>query len=261
MRNIFMIPIIVYIISVMTMHAYNSKGNSEETSYITPSNYCTNIDTEIDIPEGIINVETSFNYDVFTSETPAIALDNKESELIYEPEPIPIATPEPKIENMEEYDAKTDSNNYSGGIVKTVPKGRGSKHTFMGWQLITNKSSKQYKLRVQSGEHYDSNGFARIGDRFVVAVKPYYGSIGDYIDVYKSNGEIIKCIIGDAKGSDGGGDKYGHSDGSIVEFVVDKYKWYSKYNNLGKYRRVDEFYPSWTKHNISKIVNVGNYWS
>ena len=143
---------------------------------------------------------------------------------------------------------------------KYVPSGRGKTHTIMGWQLITSKTSKQYKLRSEAGETYDENGFGKIGDRFVVAVKPYYGNVGDYIDVYKSNGEIIHCIIGDIKGSDGGGDAYGHADGSIVEFCVDKYRWYSAYNGLGRYISVSEYYPSWTANSITKIINVGNYW-
>lgn len=148
----------------------------------------------------------------------------------------------------------------SNGVEKYVPPGRGKTHTFMGWQLITSPSSAQYKLRSFAGENYDSNGFAKIGDRFVVATKPYYGTIGDYIDVYKSNGEVIKCVIGDQKGSDGGGDMYGHADGSIIEFVVDKYTWYSAHNGLGRYLSVGEFYPSWTTNSIIKIVHVGNFW-
>lgn len=263
--KVFGAPLAIFMVVTMT---FASRGvrfgeNSKETLHVTPSN-CTISDTIFkEEPEGIINVETSSNRGVFSTIVYAdpIQPNDQNQEQTSEQETVNEVTPEQSSsENKEENDAKTDSNNYSGGVEKTVPSGRGSNHTFMGWQLVTSKSSKQYKLRVQSGENYDSNGFAKIGDRYVVAVKPYYGSIGDYIDVYKCNGEVIKCIIGDAKGSDGGGDKYGHADGSIVEFVVDKHSWYSKYNGLGRYRTVGEFHPTWTSSNISKIVNVGNYW-
>ena len=70
-------------------------------------------------------------------------------------------------------------------VEKWVPEGRGSVHTMMGWQLVTCQSSNQYRLRADAGECYDENGFAKINDRFVVATKPYYGTVGDYIDVYK----------------------------------------------------------------------------
>ena len=257
--KVFGVPVFVCICITITTIAVKFEKNSEETLNITPSN--TISDTLDKTSEGIINVETSSNDGVLVQTV--YAATTEESVIEETPAPTPEATPEPTVEPeiKEEHDAKTDSNNYADGIVKTVPKGKGSKHTFMGWQLVTNKSSKQYKLRKQSGENYDSNGFAKVGDRYVVATKPYYGKIGDYIDVYKSNGEVIKCIIGDAKGSDGGGDKYSHADGSIVEFVVDKYKWYSKHNGLGRYRTVGEFHPSWGKHSISKIVNIGNYWA
>lgn len=236
--------------------------NNEETLNNSSIN-CRISDTANDNPseEEIINVETSSNDDDMTPLFTTVVYADSIIHTTQESTPEPTAVPTP-VSVIEESDAtKTDSESYSDGIVKTVPSGRGSSHTFMGWQLVTSKSSKQYKLRAQAGENYDANGFAKIGNRYVVATKPYYGTVGDYIDVYKSNGEVIKCIIGDQKGSDGGGDKYGHADGSIVEFVVDKYKWYKRYNGLGRYLTVSEFHPSWAKHSITKIVNLGNYWN
>lgn len=268
--KVFKAPIIAFvvIISMVIFRGVRFEKNSKETLDITPSN-CTISDTvSKEEPEGIINVETSYNrHGVFSTVVYADSVSFEDylfNSNVDEVSPVeteqqqPIEAPVEQIK--ESNDAKTDSNSYSGGVEKTVPSGRGSNHTFMGWQMITCKSSNQYKLRTQSGENYDANGFGKVGNRYVVAVKPYYGNIGDYIDVYKSNGEVIKCIIGDAKGSDGGGDKYGHADGSIIEFVVDKYSWYSKYNGLGRYRTVGEFHPTWTSSNITKIVNVGNYW-
>ena len=54
----------------------------------------------------------------------------------------------------------------------------------MGWSLITSTGSNQYKLRVKTGEHYDANGFGKIGDRYVIACTPTFGKIGDEIDLF-----------------------------------------------------------------------------
>lgn len=167
-------------------------------------------------------------------------------------------TPEPAPEQTQVVEEINTQENYTAYNEKYVPSGRGRTHTIMAWQFITARS-KQLDLINAAGRNYDANGFGRIDDRYVVAVKPYYGKIGDYLDVIKSNGSIIKCIVGDSKGSDGGGDQYMHRDGSIVEFCVDKYKFYSKYNGLGRYRTVIEFHPEWDA-SIDKIIHVGNYW-
>ena len=144
---------------------------------------------------------------------------------------------------------------------KYVPQRTGSVHTMMGWQMVTAVKSDQYKLRSEFGQNYDKNGFAKIGDLFVVATKPFYGVVGDCIEVYKSNGDVIKCIIGDIKGSDGGGDTYQHKDGSVVEFIVDRNRWYATHNGIGRNLKVSEFYPQWERSHILKIVNIGNVWN
>ena len=146
-----------------------------------------------------------------------------------------------EVANVEQETEETQTFQPTMWVERWVPEGRGSVHTMMGWQLVTCQTSNQYRLREDAGEYYDENGFAKINDRFVVATKPFYGTVGDYIDVYKANGEIIHCIIGDQKGIDGGGDEYGHADGSIIEFVVDMYRWYGPYNGTGNYLHVSNF--------------------
>lgn len=142
----------------------------------------------------------------------------------------------------------------------TLPSGLGSVFTYMGWQLITSKTSVQYKLKSQAGQNFDSEGFGIINGRYVVACTTTYGSVGDYIDVYQSNGNVLKCIIGDIKNqNDAGCNKWGHLSGKcVIEFVVDKSKWYNpKHANPG----TSSCHPEWGAKTITKIVNLGSYFS
>lgn len=143
------------------------------------------------------------------------------------------------------------------GEEKFVPDYCGSVHPYMGWACITDESSPQYKLK-QKCENYDENGFGKVGNRYAVAMKPYYGEIGDYIDIIQNDGVEYHCIIVDYKGmenkeEDGWLATYAHSMNDIVEFVVDKESWY----NTDK--TVKQFHPEFSR-NISKIYNVGSYW-
>ena len=143
------------------------------------------------------------------------------------------------------------------GVIVTLPEGLGSVHTYMGWQCITAKSSTQYKLREAAGMKFDEEGFAKIGDRYVVATTTTYGNVGDFIDVYQEDGTIIKCVIGDIKNqNDAGCNKWGHNNGTcVIEFVVDKNVWYKAgHANPG----TASCHPEWNQ-NIDKIVNKGNF--
>ena len=129
------------------------------------------------------------------------------------------------------------------GDTKSVPEGFGSVMSYMGWQSITSPSSMQYKLK-QEAMGFDSDGIGKVGDRFAIAVKPYYGLTGDLLDVKYKDGTVLKGIVADVKGSENepgkGQSKYinmesnkrqlqmgvtdrVHADGSVVEWVVDKY--------------------------------------
>ena len=146
------------------------------------------------------------------------------------------------------------------GTTVTLPEGLGSVHTYMGWQCITATGSKQYKLREAAGMIFDEEGFAKIGDRYVVATTTTFGNVGDFIDVYQEDGTIIKCVIGDIKSQgDAGCNKWGHNNGTcVVEFVVDKNKWYQ--NGAGAHSNpgTASCHPEWNQ-NIDKIVNKGNF--
>ena len=146
-----------------------------------------------------------------------------------------------------------DQDSYGSGKTINIPSPYGDSFTYMGWSLITSTGSNQYKLRVKTGEHYDANGFGKIGDRYVIACTPTFGKIGDEIDFVLANGRVIHGVMGDEKNmSDAGCNKWGHDGGhSVVEFVVNKSMWY----HTGK--TVTRFHPEWAKSRVVKAVNLG----
>lgn len=152
---------------------------------------------------------------------------------------------------------KDDGSTVSTGTTIVLPDGMGKYFTYMGWQTITSPSSLQYQLREQAGMNFDAEGFGIINNRYVVAVTNTYGSVGDYIDVYQSDGTVFPCIIGDIKNqNDAGCNKWGHQQGKVViEFVVDKSTWYPSHANPG----TNACHPEWGGKTITKIVNVGSY--
>lgn len=144
------------------------------------------------------------------------------------------------------------------GQVIEIPPGLGSQHTYMAWQMIKARSSDQYKLKESAGMNFDDEGFGKIGDRYVVATTTTFGKVGDFLDVYKEDGTVIKCIIGDIKNqNDANCNAYGHNNGNnIIEFVVDYNTWYNGHENPGS----ASCHPEWNQ-NITKIVNKGNYFN
>lgn len=136
-----------------------------------------------------------------------------------------------------------------------IPEPFGTTYTYMGWQMITSPSSAQYKLRQQAGQTFDTNGFGKIGNRYVIACTSKFGNVGDYIDWELENGQIISSVIGDMKnGSDPGINEWGHKEGAVVvEFVVDKGSWYGTSNTPTK------FHPEWNSR-VIKAYKVGSYW-
>ena len=153
---------------------------------------------------------------------------------------------------------KTDSNGLLIGNTINIPSGLGKIHTYMGWQTITSPSSTQYKLREQAGQKFNSEGFATINGRYVIACTTTYGNVGDYIDFYKEDGNVIQAVIGDIKNqNDAGCNKWGHENGQcIVEFIVDKNTWYhTNHPNPG----TNGCHPEWKGKAITKAVNGGSY--
>ncbi len=162
---------------------------------------------------------------------------------------------------------KTNSNESSTPLktIKLPKDNMGNVFTQMAWRKITSESSSQMKLKKQSGEHYDSEGFAVINGRYVVAMTKVFGEIGDYVNVHQSNGNVIKCIIGDRKDETSAhgkpADKYGHTYGTYCDNVLEFIMKETKANNPGEKSN----HKSWKFDNsgnriyVTKVENYGNY--
>ena len=146
------------------------------------------------------------------------------------------------------------------GLTIYIPSGLGKVHTYMGWQCITAPSSNQYKLRSEAGMRFDSEGFGVIKGRYVIACTTTYGNVGDCVDFYKKNGQILHCVIGDIKSrNDAGCNKWGHHNGrNVIEFVVNKDTWYS--NGRGSHINPGNpgCHPEWSSETV-KAVNLGSW--
>ena len=121
-----------------------------------------------------------------------------------------------------------------------VPSGLGKYYTYMAWQMDTANNSSQLALRIASGQNFDERGFAKIGDRYVLAMTSTFGQIGDYVDIYFGNGKVLKGVLGDEKSQtieawdQDPANKWGHDNGNrMVEFIVDWNVWYGKHNGTG----------------------------
>ena len=89
---------------------------------------------------------------------------------------------------------------------------------------------------------YNDDGYAMIGDRYVISCDKSFGNVGDAITFYKKDGTKVECVIGHIT-----------SDENVmntVNFYVDPEKWKaSNTNNI----TID------LAKDISKIVNSGEY--
>ena len=146
------------------------------------------------------------------------------------------------------------------GETITLPDGKGTKNSFMGWQCITSPTSTQYKLREKAGQKFDNNGYGKIKGRYTVATTTTYGNVGDYIDVKRADGSTLKAIIADIKNqNDAGCNKWGHLNGDCVtEFVVDKNKWYGNNAHDGA-KIMNSTSPGNNSSAVTSITNQGSF--
>lgn len=101
--------------------------------------------------------------------------------------------------------------------------------SYMGYHLIT-AISPQLSWKTTHDWYYDGEGFARYNGRYIIACTTTFGNVGDYVDFYLENGEIVKGIIGDIKDPrDNTWTVYGHRIGNVlnvIEFCVSP-TWYA----------------------------------
>lgn len=146
------------------------------------------------------------------------------------------------------------------GKVINIPAGLGSYFVIEGWHTITStQGTWQGRLKMKC-ENYDQEGFAKIGDRYVIACTTVYGVVGDYVDFYQSNGNVFKCIIGDIKSAgDANIGVYGHDHGkNVLEFICNR-SWYGPpmHANPG----TKSFHPEWGGQTMVKAINGGSFFT
>ena len=95
--------------------------------------------------------------------------------------------------------------------------------TYMDYRKITDRTSKQYALQLRASTDQD-NGLRILRNRYMVAIGSYFGcKVGQFIDVELSDGEVLKCIVGDAKQDIHTDDQNLHGlNGDTVEFIVNE---------------------------------------
>ena len=131
-----------------------------------------------------------------------------------------------------------------------IPKGLGKYYSYMNWDRVTSTTSNQYKFRETAKNNgsvsYDSNGYAFVDGRQVVALTSTFGNVGDYVDIKRNDGTTLKAVIGDIKNqNDEGANRWGHNQGQvIVEYITN---WEDGHSN-----------PT-SNGGIESITNVGNY--
>ncbi len=98
--------------------------------------------------------------------------------------------------------------------------------SYMYYQSLTSKSSRQYKLQQMCTT--DGLGFRRFRynsvNYYVCAMGTFYGTTGQLLTITLSSNKTMRVIIGDTK-ADSETDtlhKYHLHDGSEIEFIVDK---------------------------------------
>ncbi len=112
------------------------------------------------------------------------------------------------------------------------------------------KGTQQRNLSEQWGEAGmpSLNGIATLNDRFLVAVSPKFGRVGDYIDIVLSDGQIIPAIIADMKGADATSE-WGHvlTESGAVDII--------EWEASGAKSEID--LGSWRNVTVAKIINFG----
>ena len=121
------------------------------------------------------------------------------------------------IEDLKEYQKAYESEEV--GVCSTS-----STKTYMDYRAITDRSSTQY-IYIRDNMYLDEeSGFLVDEDGFIgVALGSYYGIIGDRFYVTLDSGVVLPLVKVEEKADgDTDGGCYHYSDGSVIEFVIDK---------------------------------------
>lgn len=116
-----------------------------------------------------------------------------------------------------------DDDPIKDGVIRyAVQQDKAGRKSMESYTSITCTTSRQYYLQTIATSD-PKTGIRMINGRYLIGVGSYYThNIGQYVDVILENGEIIPCIIGDAKQ-----DIHTYAncsiglDGGAVEFIAD----------------------------------------
>lgn len=136
----------------------------------------------------------------------------------------------------------------------------GAEHTdfksFMDYRKITNEASAQYQLIYSDSIIIGDDGLLYSGEHIGIAMGSRYGEIGDKFIITLDTGKQFKAIKLDEKDDSHTYNGCHHrTDGSVVEFVIDKDKAANSYSRailMGDFNEVDAF--NGTVIRIQKVV-------
>ena len=101
-----------------------------------------------------------------------------------------------------------------------MPAAETGQKTFMDYRAITDTTSDQY--HIQQRAWTDENGFRRYGDDYLVAMGTYYAEkCGKRFEITLENGTVFTAMIGDIKQDRHTDALHQHSNGNVLEFIVD----------------------------------------
>lgn len=170
---------------------------------------------------------------------------------------------EPNITYVEDISCKSGIKSESNKSEYAIPDYDTSFKTYMDYRKITDKSSAQYMLQMES--YTDDMGLRKYEDHYIVAMGIYYSdNIGDTFKITLDNDKAFNVIIGDIKANchtdsqnmyspvyDNNGNLI---SANVIEFIVDTNTLDRSVTKLGTVSAYDDF-----KGNIVKIERTDVY--
>ena len=170
---------------------------------------------------------------------------------------------ESNITYVEDISCKSGTKSKSNKSEYGIPDYDTSFKTYMDYRKITDKSSAQYMLQMES--YTDDMGLRKYEDHYIVAMGTYYSdNVGDTFKITLDNDTSFNVIIGDIKANchtdsqnmyspvyDNNGNLI---SANVIEFIVDTNKLDRSVTKLGTVSAYDDF-----KGNIVKIERTDIY--
>lgn len=170
---------------------------------------------------------------------------------------------ESNISYVEDISCKSGTKSKSNKSEYDIPDYDTSFKTYMDYRKITDKSSAQYMLQMES--YTDNMGLRKYEDHYIVAMGTYYSdNVGDTFKITLDNEKSFNVIIGDIKANCHTDSKnmyspvYDNNDNlisaNVIEFIVDTKELDRSVKKLGTVSAYDNF-----KGNIVKIERTDIY--